>query len=166
MYSGSEKMCDISVSATLCIGGALLGQVDTLQWRHSTMASQITNLTIVYSTVYSGADQRKHQSSASLAFVGGIHRWPVNSPHKGLVTRKMILFDDVITAMLFGGPWGSVDRGNESHGISSYWPVTMNVTHYELLVWNMSAREWHQHDQMDGLSYKYINHVDAMHDPM
>ena len=54
------------------------------------MASQITSLTIVYSTVYSGADQRKHQSSASLAFVWGIHRWPVNSPHKRPVTRKII----------------------------------------------------------------------------
>ena len=41
----------------------------------STMAFQITSLTIVYSTVYSGSDQRKHQSSASLAFVWGIHRW-------------------------------------------------------------------------------------------
>ena len=60
------------------------------------MASQITILTIVYSTVYSIADQRKHQSSASLAFVRGIHRWPVNFPHKGTVTRKMIPFDDVI----------------------------------------------------------------------
>ena len=37
------------------------------------IASQITSLTIVYSTVYSDADQRKHQSSASLAFVRGIH---------------------------------------------------------------------------------------------
>ena len=61
-----------------------------------TMASQITSLAIVYSTVYSGADQRKHQSSASLAFVRGIHRRPVNSPHKLPVTRKMIPFDDVI----------------------------------------------------------------------
>ena len=60
------------------------------------MASQITNLTIVYSTVYSGADQRKHQSSASLAFVWGIHWGPVNSPHKWPVTRKMFPFDDVI----------------------------------------------------------------------
>ena len=60
------------------------------------MASQITSLTIVYSTVYSGVDQRKYQSSASLAFVRGIHRWPVNSPHKGPVTRKMFSFDDVI----------------------------------------------------------------------
>ena len=59
------------------------------------MASQITIHTIVYSIVYSGADQRKHQSSASLAFVSEIHRWPVNSPHKGPVTRKMFPFDDV-----------------------------------------------------------------------
>ena len=40
----------------------------------TTVASQITSLTVVYSTVYSAADQRKHQSSASLAFVWGIHR--------------------------------------------------------------------------------------------
>ena len=62
----------------------------------SMMASQIISLTVVYSIVYSGADQRKHQSSASLAFVWGIHRWPVNSPHKEPVTRKMFPFDDVI----------------------------------------------------------------------
>ena len=61
-----------------------------------TMASQITSLAVVYSTVYSAADQRKHQSSASLAFVRGILRTPVNSPHKGSVTRKMFPFDDVI----------------------------------------------------------------------
>ena len=60
------------------------------------VASQITSLTIVYLTVYSDADQRKHQSSASLAFVWGIHRGPVNSPHKWPVTRKMFPFDDVI----------------------------------------------------------------------
>ena len=54
------------------------------------MASQITSLTIVYLTVYSGVDQRKHQSSASLAFVRGIHRSPVNSPHKRPVTRKKV----------------------------------------------------------------------------
>ena len=60
------------------------------------MASQITSLTTVYSIFSSGADQRKHQSFASLAFVRGIHKWPVNSPHKGPVTRKMFPFDDVI----------------------------------------------------------------------
>ena len=60
------------------------------------MASQIASLTIIYSTVYSGADQRQHQNSASLAFVRGIHRGPVNSPRKWPVTRKMFQFDDVI----------------------------------------------------------------------
>ena len=74
----------------------------TLQWRHilSAMASQITGAAMVCSAVCSGAYQRKHQSSASLAFVRGIHRWPVNSPHKGLVTQKMVPFDDVIMNLL------------------------------------------------------------------
>ena len=62
----------------------------------SGMASQITSFTIVYSAVFPGADQRKHQSPASLAFVWGIHRVPVNSPHKCPVTRKLFPFDDVI----------------------------------------------------------------------
>ena len=67
------------------------------RWRHNgAMASQITSLTIVYSTVYSGAYQRKHQSSESLAFVRGIRRWPVNSPHKWPITRKNLPFGDVI----------------------------------------------------------------------
>ena len=58
----------------------LIITVKWMQWR----------LTIVYSTVYLGADRRKHQSSASLTFVRGIHRWPVNSPHKGPVTRENV----------------------------------------------------------------------------
>ena len=75
--------------------------INTWLWHYNDvimnrMASQMTSLTIVYSTVYSGTDQRKHQSSALLAFVRGIHRWPVNSPHKWLVTREMFPFDDVI----------------------------------------------------------------------
>ena len=64
--------------------------------RMGAIASQITSLTIVYSIVYSDADQRKHQSSASLAFVWVIHRGPVNFPHKWPVTRKMFTLDDVI----------------------------------------------------------------------
>ena len=65
------------------------------------MASQIISLTIVYSTVYSGADQRK-KSPASLAFARGIYRWPVNSPHKEPVRRKMFPFDDVIIIKRYG----------------------------------------------------------------
>ena len=58
------------------------------------MTSQITGISIVCSTVCSGGDQRKQQSSTSLDFVTGIHRWPVDSPHE--ITRKMFPFDDVI----------------------------------------------------------------------
>ena len=77
----------------------------------SSMASQIISLTIVYSIVYSDADQSKHQSSASLAFVRGIHQRPVNSPHKGPVTRKMVPFD-------YGIMWNS----NRGHGSTvEYW---------------------------------------------
>ena len=62
----------------------------------SAMASRITRLMIVCSNDYAGADQRKHQSSASLAFMRGIRRWPVNSPHKVPVTRNTFPFDDGI----------------------------------------------------------------------
>ena len=65
----------------------------------SAMASQIIGVPILCSTVGSGADQRKHQGSASPAFVRGIHRWPMNSPHKRPVTRKMFPFHDVIMCL-------------------------------------------------------------------
>ena len=77
----------------------------SLHWRHNGhngISNQqphdclLNRLKIVYSTVYSGEDQRKHQSSVSLAFVRGIQQWPVNSLHKGPVTQKMFPFDDVI----------------------------------------------------------------------
>ena len=89
-----------------------------------TMASQITSLTIVYSTFDSGADHRKHQSSASLAFVWGIHRVPVNSPHKWPVTRKMYPFEDVIMS----GPLAFV-RGIHRLPVNSphKWPVTRKL---------------------------------------
>ena len=54
----------------------------------TTTASQITNLTVVYSTVYSDADQRKYQSSASLAIVWGIHRSRWIPRTKGQLRRK------------------------------------------------------------------------------
>ena len=101
--------------------GSYKAGVDTYLWRPwhysdvimSTMAYQITSVSTVYSTVCSGADQRKHQSSASLACVRGIHRWPVISPHNGPVTRKMFSFDDVV---LFDGAmankiWNSRQSG-------------------------------------------------------
>ena len=79
------------------------------------IASQMTSLTIVYSTVYSDADERNHQSSASLAFVRGI-QGPVNSPHKWPATRKMFPFDDVI--MLYC--WRSVQWNSRKQCLSPY----------------------------------------------
>ena len=75
------------------------------------MASQINGVSIVYSIVYLGADQRKHQSSASLAFVREIHWLPVNSPHKGPLALKMFPFDDVIMFTAFN-PSFQYDAGS------------------------------------------------------
>ena len=80
------------------------------------MASQIISVSIVCSNVCSRADLRNHQSSASLA-LRGIHRWPVNSPHIGPVTRKMFPFDEV---MLKFHEWSKV----------VYWGVHATVTQY------------------------------------
>ena len=82
----------------------------------SAMGSQITDVSIVCSTVGTGPGQRKHQSSVSRAFVRGIHRWPVNSPHKRPVTRKLFPFDDVIMCCLF---WTPVRRVVPEAGINN-----------------------------------------------
>ena len=84
----------------------------------SAMTSHITDVLIVQSRVCSGADQGKHQRSASLAFVRGIHRWPVNSPHKGPVTQKIFSFDDVILR------W-------HSRTTTCLW-IVLNKYHYEI----------------------------------
>ena len=83
----------------LCVrdGVGIFNHVLLLQWcRDGRHGASTISLTIVYSTVYSGANQRKHQSSTSLALVRRIPRWPVNSPHQWPVTLKMFPFDDVI----------------------------------------------------------------------
>ena len=92
------------------------------------IATQITSLTIVYSAVYSGTDQSKHQSSASLAFVWGIYRGPVNSPHKWPVTRKMFPFDNVIMAAqwhyMVSGASISIGWSNEYSSNGRYEVIT------------------------------------------
>ena len=95
------------------------------------MASQLTSLSIVYPTVYSDTDQRKHQSSASLVFVLGIQRWPVNSPHKGPVTRKMFPVDDVfmIRCKIRWLPHQSVDS------IAKFHVQTLEVASFLVLWW-------------------------------
>ena len=123
-----NKVCNILIANTSPIYNTSDIGHREFQLRHysgviiGTMASQITSLTTVYSTVYSGADQRKYQSSASMAFVRGIHRSPVNSPHKRPVKRNFFAFDDVIMELWYQqadmctgtpitkGNWFTVDK--------------------------------------------------------
>ena len=63
------------------------------------MPSQIISVSTVNSTVCSGRDQRKHQSSTSVALVRGIHRWPMDSPHRGPIMRKVFPFNDIIMSL-------------------------------------------------------------------
>ena len=95
------------------------------------MAYQIIGVSIFYSTVCSGANQRKHQSYASLASVRGIHWWPVNSPHKGPVTRKLFPFDDVIRSKRM--PFESFERDGfgESIGLYHYEHTALDAQVFE-----------------------------------
>ena len=101
VYGQRDSLYNVSVHKNDERGDLVLTQRHYSYVTMSTMASQITGVLIVYSTVCSRADEWKHQSSASLAFVRGIHRWPVNFPHKGPVTWKIVPFDDVIMYKMF-----------------------------------------------------------------
>ena len=105
----------------------------------SAMASQITVILIVCSIVCSGTDQRKHQSAASLAFVRGIHRWPVESPHKGPITREMFPFNNVIVYLYFerewwrkeeSAPWFTAFIQWSSMILRVWWPLCLQHTEH------------------------------------
>ena len=137
-YNFKTKMC-IFVFAPMIVLGLIGNVISIIHYDDvimTTIASEITSLTIVYPTFYSGADQSKHQSSASLAFVWGIHRGPVNSPHKGPVTRKMFPFDDVIMYL------GEIDTSK-----FSYIPAPRSSRHrplYTTLRGGSSAFGWYR----------------------
>ena len=107
---------------------------------------QITSLTIVYSSVHSGSDQRKHRSSASLAFVQGIDQWPVNSPHKWPATWKMFPFDDVIMKNYTSLPtyvqnifvWQQSSLVKSSRQTS--WQTHTHIHKHTL--WNITSLSW------------------------
>ena len=103
----------------------------------TTVASQITSLTIVYSAVYSDAEQRKHQSSASLAFVR------VNSPHKWPVTRKMFPFDDVIMSPLNERWQCSLIYSEYCHSHTRSWT---DVVCGVVIGWRLVRLGWNRHN--------------------
>ena len=92
------------------------------------MASQITCVSIVCLTACSDAIQRKHQSSASLAFVRGIHRWPVNSSLKEPVRPKLFPFDDVIVS--FRNEFQHANGYASSVMMQGHWSHCKCLRHY------------------------------------
>ena len=136
------------------------------------MASQITSLTIVYTSVYSGADQRKHQSSASLAFMRGIHRLPVTSPHKWPVMRKMLPFGDVTTLRITDVKKTKQKRlifkkgkqkkrlifkgGGVTH--RSYCKRRIHLTRCVYLFWG--SKRPHAESKFSELDYPFLSHFD------
>ena len=98
-WVGNQEECMDAAVANACVSSSVynweLIKARTLQWRHNERDG-ISNLQPHDCLLNSLFKHRKHRSPASRAFVGGIHRWPVNSPHKGPVTRKRFPFDDVI----------------------------------------------------------------------
>ena len=102
------------------------------------LASQINSLTVVYSIVYSGVNQRKHQSSASLAFVREIHRGPVNFPHKWPVTRKMFPFDDVIMLLMDKHIWCGINVPNRS--VDAYQSIKQSSIYHVVRRWSASLK--------------------------
>ena len=118
----------------------------------STMASQITDVSIVCSTVCSGTDKKNHQSSVSLAFVRGIHRSPVVFPHKGPITQKMFPFDGVLLMQfyfhnhkwLFWAKYAD-DLAGSCHYLNQHWLI-VNWTHGNKLQWNFNQKILRQRD--------------------
>ena len=101
------------------------------------MASQITAVVIVSSTICSGADQRKYQTSAWLAIVRGIRRWPVNSPHKGSVTRKISPFDNVIMYFASASMYQRlIARGTKERSECSVYSLMSHI----ILQWHLSSK--------------------------
>ena len=100
LFSLNAMMCWLFWLIILRNHEHILAQViipPLLQWHHNECNGISYHQSIICSTICSGTHQRKHQSSASLAFVrGSKHRWLVDSPHKGPVKRKMFPFDDII----------------------------------------------------------------------
>ena len=100
----------------------------------SAMASQITGVSIVFLTVCSGTDQRKHQSSISLAFVMGIQRWPVDSHHKGPVMQKRFPFENVIMDIC---PFTLLSRWTRFVRPDHSWQTALMGHHYFAICWQI-----------------------------
>ena len=128
------------------------------------MVSQITSLTIVYSTVYSCADQRIHQSLVSLAFALGIHRWPVNSQHKGPVHYRDVIIGAIasqIISLTIDCPsvYSCADQrkyqSTASLVLVHKWPVTRKCFHLMTSSWTRKMFPFD--DVISWIGYKRVD---------
>ena len=123
----------------------------------STMVSQITGVSIVCSTVCSDADHRKHQSFSPLAIVRGLHRWPVDPPHKGPITRKMLPFDDVITNRDFISlPWLLYWWNVVYVGAFLTWGCQIRPAYLDMIIVDDLGREYTRPTAANVLWYRQI----------
>ena len=99
----SSVACHAGWISLSCLYDISVGGITRTCWKHITVTSLWARWRLkspasrLFTQPFIQADRRKHQRSASLAFVRWIHRSPVNSPHKWPVTRRMFPFYDVIT---------------------------------------------------------------------
>ena len=127
----------------------------------SAMASQITSFWSVCSAVCSDAQQRKHQSYTLQAFVRGIHRWPVDFPPKGPVTRKMFPFDDVIMTSIIVDSCDTFTSIHISHSIASL-ALGQSYDIQSASERNAGGYEWNQLNYvyiLGGVTFNDIRHI-------
>ena len=128
---------------------------ESLQWRHNGRGSVSNHQPHHCLNVDSDADQRNHQSSASLAFVRGINRGPMNSPHKRPVTRKMFPFDDVIMILGRINPlWCCIVSRKYANlsALSMVSRVWDGVVYWNSSSWNIRTCLWYYHISLLGLT--------------
>ena len=140
--SSSDSKNDTNENTSTCVVWVLVVRQETpmichVGWYHhsdvimSAMTSQTSGVSVIYSIVCSGENQRNHQSSASLPFVRGIHRPPVNSLHKGPVTWKTFPFDYVIMKDEEGA-WEIYATGMQ--GFGSWYHIQRNHSFMALVI--------------------------------
>ena len=145
--------------------GSTLAQVMVLlQWCHNGRDG-VTNYRRLncYSTVCSGANQRKHQSPASLAFVRGIHRWLMNSPHKMTVTRKMFPFDDVIMLLQDVFMEHHFLWVHRSQGESNIRHFNVTASSYDENAYSL-VHQWSVQRKQDIITYMALRKTGQIHD--
>ena len=122
-----QKSDSFAIMIYSCISWLQRYLIFALQWRHNGHdgVSNHQPHHCLLNRLF-GCRTKKHQSSASLAFVRGIHREPVNSTHKWPVTRKMFPFDDGIMGKLDSGKFRENKNATYSWSFFTHTPTSIS----------------------------------------